>query len=146
MTERRLVFLVAGRRYALPLAGVLEVIRPEPHAWIPNVPPAVLGIANFRGRTLPLADGALLLRHDRPVEPGEAVRILVVAHPELQGTPVGILVERVAGIRTVDPAALRPRDELAGRALHAAVCGIEPTDAGSVLHLDLALLLGRPDA
>lgn len=146
MIERRLMFTVAGRRYATGLTSILEVIRLEPCAWIPNAGRAVLGIMNFRGQSLPVADGALLLGFSEPCAEGEDARILVAAHPGLRDTPVGIRVERILGIRGVDPASLRSRDALAGRGTHPAVTGIEQVDGKSVMHLDLACLLGKPES
>jgi len=145
MTERRLHFSSADRVYASGLPAVVEVVKPEPCAWIPNAPAAVLGLMNFRGRVLPVADGALLLGFPASADPpGDEARVLVVEHPGMPGALAGILVERILGIRPVDPAGLGPRDAMAGRGLHAAVAGIAHADGRSVMHLDLAILLGRP--
>ncbi len=145
MIERRLHFVAAGRRYAVGLASVVEVVKPEPCAWIPNAPAALLGLVNFRGRVLPVADGAQLLGFPPPADPpGEEARVLVVEHPALPHALAGVLVDRILGIRPVELATLAPRDSLAGRGLHPAVTGIAHDAEGhSVMHLDLALLLGK---
>lgn len=145
MIERRLHFVSAGRLYAVGLPAVVEVAKPEPCAWIPNAPAALLGLVNFRGRVLPVADGALLLGFPPPPgPPGPEARVLVVEHPGIAGALAGILVERIAGIRPVEMAGLAPRESIAGRGLHPAVVGIAHEEGRSVMHLDLALLLGRP--
>lgn len=146
MTERRLIFSVADRLYAAPLPAVIEVVKPEPTAWIPNVPPAVLGVANFRGAVIPVADGGLLLGFP-PETPSPAARVVIVERPGQGGRDlVGILVRRFIGIRPHNPAELKPRESIAGRGLHPAVTGLSYLDGKSVMHLDLAALLARPEA
>ena len=145
MTERRLIFSISDRLYALPLAAVIEVVRPEPVAWIPNVPPFVLGVANFRGAVIPVVDGARLFGF-RPGEADAENRLIIVERVEPSGRDrVGILVRRIVGIRPHDPADLKPRESIAGHGLHPAVTGFTYLEGKSVMHLDLALLLVRTD-
>ncbi|MDX2261562.1 MAG: chemotaxis protein CheW [Gemmatimonadales bacterium] len=51
-----LVVRVAGTRWFIPVAGVIEVLRDAAVARLPGTPPAVRGIVNHRGRVLTVAD------------------------------------------------------------------------------------------
>ncbi|HEX9159006.1 MAG TPA: chemotaxis protein CheW [Rhizomicrobium sp.] len=56
-----LTFRLDGRPYALPTEDVLEVIHLPPVAKVPQAPKALLGVANLRGKVLPLASLRILL-------------------------------------------------------------------------------------
>lgn len=51
-----LAIQVAGLEFALSLADVKEVIRPPAVVKVPNLPPFVAGVINFRGVALPVID------------------------------------------------------------------------------------------
>ncbi len=51
-----LVFSLAGERYGVETAHVLEVISLRELTPVPCTPPAILGVVNHRGRILPVLD------------------------------------------------------------------------------------------
>src|SRR4029450_7444011 len=61
MAERFLTFQVNGELYALPANQVPEVIRLPAVARVPQAPKGLLGLANLRGRILPVASGRGLM-------------------------------------------------------------------------------------
>jgi len=68
------LFEAAGERLALPAAQVMEIVRPPTITRVPHSPPNLLGVANLRGRVLPVVSVAGLLGH-APVEASRATRI-----------------------------------------------------------------------
>src|ERR1700761_53170 len=56
-----LTFRLEGRRYAVAVADVEEVIRLPAIARVPQSPLGLLGLANLRGAVLPVASGRGLL-------------------------------------------------------------------------------------
>jgi len=48
------LFEAAGERLALPAAQVMEIVRPPTITRVPHSPPNLLGVANLRGRVLPV--------------------------------------------------------------------------------------------
>lgn len=50
-------FTLAGQNYAVPLADVNEIIRPETPTPVPGAPADVLGIINLRGNIVTVLDG-----------------------------------------------------------------------------------------
>ncbi len=74
-----LVVRSAARRWFVPLAGVVEVLRRPVIARIPAAPPAILGLVNHRGRVLTVAD---------------PIRALELAGPTAEGWDVVVVEAR----------------------------------------------------
>ena len=97
-----LTFTARGEHLALPLACVVEIIRPLATARIPFAPPALLGLVNWRGTVLPVV--SLAHRHGGPFRPSadaapasaQSGRIIVVRLPGQHAGLAGIPVESVA--------------------------------------------------
>lgn len=85
-----LVVQVSGVRLAIPLAGVVEVLREARVIRVPGGVPAVRGMVNHRGRILTVADAVRAL--DLPGEAGPGREIVVV---EWQHRRFGIAVDAV---------------------------------------------------
>ena len=49
-------FMLAGRRFVAPMSEVAEILSPPPVTRLPGVQKWVRGVANVRGRLLPLID------------------------------------------------------------------------------------------
>jgi purine-binding chemotaxis protein CheW len=87
------LFEAAGERFALPAAQVMEIVRPPAITRVPNSPPNLLGVANLRGRVLPVVSVGGLLGHAH-AEISRATRVVVVAGD----SPVGLVVDTVLTI------------------------------------------------
>lgn len=106
--ERQFVsFELAGEKLAVPMGPVQEIIRLPEVARLPLAPQALLGLANLRGRVLPLMSLRRLLGLPDS-EQGDAERALVIHC----GQTLGFLVDRVCSVLEVEPEQLEP-----GRAL-----------------------------
>jgi chemotaxis signal transduction protein len=81
-------------RYAVPLNSVDHVMQVPPLSRVPGGPLWLAGVANWRGRVLPVVDVRPLLGVERTVLPGSG-RILVLADGEVRA---GVLVESVLGL------------------------------------------------
>ena len=104
LTDRQFVtFNVAGEMFAVPMAPVQEIIRVPDVARLPLAPPALDGLANLRGRVLPIVNLRRLFNTDeRPHD--DATRALVIN----LGQPLGFVVDRVASVVTVEPGEIEP--------------------------------------
>jgi len=98
-TEQFLLLTFSGETYAYPVTHVLEILQVPTIVPVPGVPPAVLGILNFRGQVLSATTihGVLGMTAG---EMGPDNRIVVT-----KGLPLvtGILVDGVEGIAEVKP-------------------------------------------
>lgn len=88
------VFEVAGERMVAPLGEVSEVLAFPELTTMPLTKPWLLGVANVRGRLLPLTDLALFLGLDSQ-ERLKNRKVLVVDKGDVFS---GILVDQVHGI------------------------------------------------
>ncbi|MDE1168495.1 MAG: chemotaxis protein CheW [Pseudomonas sp.] len=88
-------FGLAGQWYVAPMGEVAEVLH-EPHLTrMPGVKAWVLGVANLRGRLLPVMDLCGLFGQE-PSSLRKQRRVLVVDHGDLF---VGLLVDEVLGLQ-----------------------------------------------
>ena len=85
-----LVVQVAGSRWAIPLSGVIEVLREARLIRVPGGVPAVRGMVNHRGRILTVADAVRAL--DLPGESANRGEVVVV---EWQHRRFGVAVDAV---------------------------------------------------
>lgn len=106
------VLRLAAGRYAVPMSSVAEVTRLSAASRVPGAPGWLFGLANWRGRVLPLLDLRVVLGLDRP-EIGPTGRVVVVS---AGGVSVGLLAESVEGLvalsadRVAPPPATLPVD------------------------------------
>lgn len=97
--EEVVVVRLGGSRYALPMSAVAEVGRPPGLTRVPGLPAWLAGVANWRGRVLPVLDLRPLLASTSGAELDRRAR-LVVLHRA--GVPVGLLTEGVEGTQVLE--------------------------------------------
>ena len=90
-------FSVAGEMFAVPMGPVQEIIRVPEVARLPLAPPSLDGLANLRGRVLPIVNLRRLFACEQRAN-DDATRALVIH----LGQPVGFVVDRVASVLSVD--------------------------------------------
>lgn len=88
-------FELLGRRFVAPLGEVSEMLEVPPYTRLPGVQSWVKGVANVRGRLLPVCDLAVYLG-DRLHSPRKQQRILILEDHDLY---TGLLVEKVFGMQ-----------------------------------------------
>ena len=103
-TERQFVsFELAGEKLAVPMGPVQEIIRLPEVARLPLAPHALLGLANLRGRVLPLMSLRRLLGLP-DTHQCDAERALVIHC----GQTLGFLVDKVCSVLEIEPDQLEP--------------------------------------
>jgi purine-binding chemotaxis protein CheW len=100
-------FVVAEERFAAPMAPVQEIIRVPPVAKVPKAPPSLLGLANLRGRVLPIVSLRNIFGLPEVAET-ESSRALVIN----LGTAMGFVVDRVTSVISVDTDQLESAQEI----------------------------------
>lgn len=96
-------FMVEKEIFAAPMAPVREIIRLPELARVPLSPASLLGLANLRGRVLPIVDLRQVFGLSSACHT-DATRALVINI----GTPLGFVVDRVASVVAVDPHQIEP--------------------------------------
>lgn len=96
-------FSVAGETFAVPMAPVQEIIRVPEVARLPLAPAALDGLANLRGRVLPIMNLRRIFDAGEH-EHDDATRALVIN----LGQPLGFVVDRVASVVSVEAGEIEP--------------------------------------
>ncbi|WP_201586525.1 chemotaxis protein CheW [Psychrobacter jeotgali] len=92
---RGVVFEIAGQRLVAPMGEVSEVLIMPEYTSMPLVQPWMIGIANVRGRLLPLTDLAQFLRITSQNKPISQRKVIVIDHSTIFS---GLVVDQVLGI------------------------------------------------
>jgi purine-binding chemotaxis protein CheW len=130
-----LPFEIEGRRYALPLTAIREVVRAVAITPLPGAPRVVEGVIEIRGELVPVMD--LRAREGLPAHPVAPAEVIVVAN-----TAERVVCFRCDSFRDpIDVAseAVRAAADVATTADH--VAGIVSLPDGLVLIQDLERFL-----
>lgn len=88
-------FRIAGQWFVAPMGEVAEVLHEPRSSRVPGVQPWVCGVANLRGRLLPVMDLSSFFGLGAAA-PGKHRRVLVLDHEALFA---GLLVDEVLGLQ-----------------------------------------------
>ncbi|KMY02108.1 protein PilI [Pseudomonas syringae KCTC 12500] len=98
-------FRMGEQRFVAPIGEIAEILHEPHHAVMPGVKFWVAGIANLRGRLLPLMDLCGFFGHElAPVR--KQRRVLVVEHHDVFA---GLLVDEVFGMQRFSQLSLIPQ-------------------------------------
>ncbi|MCC7516008.1 MAG: chemotaxis protein CheW [Pseudomonadales bacterium] len=88
-------FTLFGRRFVAPLSEVTEMLEMPPYTSLPGVQNWIRGLANVRGRLLPLTDTAAFFGGKLEAQ-RRARRVLVVETGDIYG---GLIVDGILGMQ-----------------------------------------------
>lgn len=110
MSGQWVVFQVNGQEYALSVDQVVEVLRMASLTPVAEAPPGFAGILNLRGHAVPVLD--LVQRLANLKRPAGLDQAIVVV--QLDGRQVGLVVDAVEEVITLDEGSVKPPDKLLG--------------------------------
>jgi purine-binding chemotaxis protein CheW len=134
---REMIAFVCGQEYCVDVMSVREIRGLTPVIPIPHAPSYVRGMINLRGTVLPIIDLAERLGF-QTVEPTACHAFLVV---EIDDQLVGLLVEGVSDILTIDQNRIQPSPDAATAAVQCFVSGIVATEGHMISLIALNALL-----
>lgn len=91
-------FYLNGELFAVEMAPVQEIIRVPHTVRVPLAPPSLEGLANLRGRVLPIIQLRRIFNY-QTLEHDDSTRALVIDF----GSPLGFVVDRVSSVISVEP-------------------------------------------
>jgi purine-binding chemotaxis protein CheW len=106
-TRQLVVFHVEEEVFAVDLAPVQEIIRLPEVVRVPLAPASLDGLANLRGRVLPIVSLRRMFGFPE-IEHNDATRAVVVD----VGQPLGFVVDRVASVLNVEASRLESADKI----------------------------------
>jgi len=89
-------FVLAGVRYVAPMGAISEILHVPRFTHIPGVRPFLMGVANVRGRLLPLVDLAEFFSLPRSARNQRERRVLVVEQGDIFS---GLVVDKLLGMQ-----------------------------------------------
>jgi purine-binding chemotaxis protein CheW len=98
VSRQFVIFHVGKEVFAVRLSAVQEIIRMPNLVKVPMSPPALEGLANLRGSVLPVLNLREIFHFPMALH-DDSTRVVVLDH----GRPVGLVVDRMANVVTVDP-------------------------------------------
>lgn len=134
-------FHLGEQVFCVNIMAVREIRGWAPSTTLPHTPPHVLGVINLRGSVIPVIDMAARLGLPA-IEPTERSAIIVT---NIAGKLVGLLVENVSDMITVNAEELQPAPEVLPTAERALTKAIIPHDEQMICYLDLDALFSDAD-
>lgn len=132
-----IAFRVGAQEFCVNVMAVCEIRGWTPATALPHAPRFMRGVINLRGTVLPIVDFATRLGLV-PTEP-TARHVVIVAQVNQQ--QIGLLVDAVSDILTVNDASIQPTPEIASDLVKQFVRGLLPVDGRmiSLVSLDHVL-------
>lgn len=103
-----LTFQVANQEYGLPVSHVIQIIEMVAITALPEMPPAVQGVINQRGRIVPVLD--MRLRLGQPFRPYRLRTPLILV--EANNRPLALVVDKVEAVLNITTDAVTQADNL----------------------------------
>jgi purine-binding chemotaxis protein CheW len=92
--NQQLIFLIESEEFGVDVLKVQELIRYTPPVKVPNAPPMVRGVINFRGEVIPVLDMRMIFQ----LGVGNYNEFTVIVVIETNGKIFGLIVDRVLDI------------------------------------------------
>lgn len=136
-----LTFTLGSEEYAIDILKVQEIRGYEPPTLIANAPPFIKGVINLRGIIVPIIDLRIKFNLGRiEYTPFTVVVILNVA-----GRIVGVVVDSVSDVISLNSAQIRPAPDFSGSFDTKYIVGLVALDARMLIVTDIERLMTSAD-
>ena len=133
LDQQVVIFLLGEGSYAIEIAAVREIIRPQPITVVPGAPSAILGVINIRSTVVPVLD----LRRRCGLPAAEQTRESRVVVVQVDDQSVGIQVDAVSEVMTISPDIIESAASIVRGDSEHLVRGVARLDDRLVMLLDL---------
>ena len=147
LAGKYMTFQLAQEVYGLEILSVREIIGLMEITRVPRTAAFIRGVINLRGRVIPVID----LRLKFGMEPTAATEqtVIIVVQCEVAGRPLtmGVLVDLVLEVLSVDASQIEPTPDLGASSIDGDfIRGVGKTGHHVVFLLDIAKVLSGGDA
>lgn len=108
MKQTYLSFTVDNELFAVNVTKVLEVLQKQSITPVPNAPPFIKGIINFRGEVVPVFESRIKFNLPPRSEDSSFVIIVFDLSNSSQLLRIGAIVDRVRDVITIDDDEIMP--------------------------------------
>ena len=133
-------FELAGEYYGLDILKIMEINGMMDITAVPQTPKFMKGLINLRGKVIPVID--LRLKFGLPEEQyTERTSIIVIEFKTIAGTTqMGIVVDQVSEVITINAADIDPAPEFGTRLKSEYIKGMAKTKTQVIIILDIELI------
>ncbi len=140
-TDQYLTFVMDDEEYGVDILSVQEIRGWEKTTKIPNSPAYLKGVINLRGTIVPIVD----LRVKFSLEDVEytAITVVIVLKIAFESgdRTVGIVVDAVSDVYSIDENSISDSPDVSGHANNQFICGLANVNDKMVIILELSKLL-----
>ncbi|MFT4720581.1 MAG: purine-binding chemotaxis protein CheW [Candidatus Azotimanducaceae bacterium] len=144
--DQYLTFIMDNEEYGVDILAVKEIRNWDSATPIPRAPPHVRGVINLRGTIIPIIDlrqcfGMAAIEYG----PLTVVLVLQVTTMGNDSREVGIVVDAVSDVYSLDSADIKPAPQMSDQLNTSFIRGLVTIKEHMVILLDIDNLLGRED-
>ena len=132
-----ITFSAGGQNYCLEITQIREIRRWTPVTALPHTPDDVLGVMNLRGAVIPIFD--LSAKFGLGKTPANERNVVIVA--AVTNTTIGLLVESVSEILSVEKNAIQETPDIKSEATKHSILGMISVDDTMVRVVNLDSVL-----
>ena len=137
-----LTFRLGAESYGIDILKVQEIRGWEPPTTIANAPPFIKGVINLRGVIVPILD--LRVKFRLPETRYDEFTVVIILN--VASRVVGVVVDSVSDVLSLDPDVIRPTPEFASATFDTKyITGLTNLDEGLLIMLDIEKLMTSAD-
>lgn len=137
-----LTFRLGAESYGIEILKVQEIRGYETPTSIANAPAFIKGVINLRGVIVPILD--LRVKFRLPEIKYDEFTVVIILN--VASRVVGVVVDSVSDVLSLDPEAIRPTPEFASATFDTKyITGLTPLDGGMLIMLDIEKLMTSAD-
>ncbi|HEX5060288.1 MAG TPA: chemotaxis protein CheW [Kofleriaceae bacterium] len=146
LDSQHLSFFIGAEQYGLGILEAREILQYPAVTAVPSRSRAIRGVINLRGTAVPVVDLAAVFGHGvQPITSRTCVVVVASQSPNGESTLIGLVVERVHQVFELRSENIERVPELGMRSRAKFFRGLNRTNDGFVLLLDLPRVLEHVD-
>lgn len=147
LAGKYMTFKLAEEVYGLEILKVREIIGLMDITRVPRSADFIRGVINLRGKVIPVIDLRLKFNMDACQATDQTVIIVVQCQVGPRNLTMGILVDQVLEVLSIEAAAIEPPPQLGEGAVESQfILGVGKAGERVIFLLDIGKVLGREDA
>ena len=140
-----LTFSLAGEAYGVDILRVQEIKGWVPVTCIPNTPEYLKGVLNLRGTIVPIIDMRMRFNLETMEYDAETVIIVLSVKTESGERVVGIVVDSVSDVLSVQISEIKPSPDFGGSVNTEFIDGLATVEEQMVMLLDIDKMLSTDE-
>ncbi|WEF33777.1 chemotaxis protein CheW [Pseudoduganella chitinolytica] len=136
-----LAFKLGAEEYGIDILKVQEIRGYEAVTRIANAPEFIKGVINLRGIIIPVVDMRIKFRLGEPVYDQFTVVIIL----NINGRVVGMVVDSVSDVTTLEPDQIKPSPEMGTAFSSEYMIGLGTIDERMLILVDINKLMSSPE-